>query len=267
MNNRLFLLAAIGLGLFAALLNWVYLSQAQAAGVTVLRVKDDQFLSAGNLVNPTQLEEVTIFGDVGQLQRLVVTKNDFSNFSKVPLSEPLGPGDLLLLSSFNVRGDEGIRQALVPGERAISLRVTDEAKAAAYFVRPGDVVDLWGSFAGQALVIKKRARVAAVGETYRIAEEGRAGDRTFRTITIIVPEADVMPLLTNIDLAGNQVTLSLVGPEDAKLQPEPALAALPSTAASAAAAAARNQRPSRNMVMPATPPAAGQSAAPAGQPR
>jgi hypothetical protein len=158
MNNRTFVVAALALGLVAAVLNYVYLSSAEASGVVVLKVKPDTTLKAGSLPLPDAFDRVTIYGDLGQLKNLVVTDADFPNYIKMPLTETLKSGDLLYLSAFSVQGDQGIRQELMPGERAFALTVPDEAKAAAYFVRPGDVVDVWGSLAGQSLVLKERAR-------------------------------------------------------------------------------------------------------------
>ncbi len=269
MNNKTFVIAAIALGLVAALLNYVYLSSSQTEGLTVLRVRPDVTASAGALPAYEWFEPVTIYGEIGQLKNFVVTQDDFANFQSVPLTETLGPGDLLRLSSFAVSGDSGLRQDLKQGERAITISVANEEKAAAYFVRPGDVVDLWGNFNGQAILLKERARVAAVGEIYKVADAGTGTDRAFRTITLFVPETDVSPLLTNISVAGGSVTVSLVGPEDSKLQPKPATQSLATIASQQLANQAANKGP-RPIVMPAAtaaPAPAAAAPAPAAQPQ
>ena len=76
--------------------------------------------------------------------------------------------------------------------------------------------------------MKERACVKAVGESHVTPEstKGSKAGVNYRTITVVVAENDVQSLIQNVALAGNAVTLSLVGPCDPNAQNIPALPAL-----------------------------------------
>lgn len=223
-GSKKLLVVAILLGLIAAALNWLYLSSLEASTMTVLKVKG-QPVVAGTLVSKNMFEPIKISGNLKQLQSLVLTENDFPAFEQRRLAETLQPGQLLLLRSFELTGDNPVRDSIGPGQRALSFNVAEEAGAVAYFVRPGDSVDIWGRVGGSAYRLKERACVKAVGESHvtpEPAKNSRSGV-TYSTITVVVAEADVQSLIQNVALAGDQVTLSLVGPCDHTAPVIPAL--------------------------------------------
>jgi Flp pilus assembly protein CpaB len=245
LSKRITLIAAIALGLLAAVINWSYMASIRGSGLTVLRVKDGKAIKAGQLVSADMFEPVTIYGDLGKLRNLVVTTAELPAYKSQPVVEPLQTGDLLLLSAFRLQGDSGVRQEVGPGERALTVQVGDESRAVGYFIRPGDVVDVWANINGQAYMLKDHARVAAVGEVYQLASEGGQGpkgaDRKFRSVTLVTSAKDIEALVHNIGLAGGRVTLALVGGDDANTPAGPALEPITTLARGAAepAAAAR----------------------------
>jgi Flp pilus assembly protein CpaB len=256
-SNRTVLIAAIVLGALAALMNMVYISSAQPTAVTVLKVKPGQKLRAGQVVTSDMFDPVTVYGDdIGQLSRIAVPESELGSFKDQPILEVLEPGDILLQRAFRLQGDSGVRDQVGPGERALSVAV-GAASSVNYFVRPGDVVDVWGQIASRTLLLKDHARVGAVGETYRLASEG--SKEGYSTVTLIVSAKDVEGLVNNIGLAGGKVTLALVGSEDAGSPSGPALepmiapteAPAPGGAAPAARGTAAVNRPAPAAARPA----------------
>jgi Flp pilus assembly protein CpaB len=225
-GSKKLLVIALGLGLIAAAMNWIYLSRLEASTITVLKVKS-QPLPAGTLVNKNMFETIRISGNLKQLQSFVLTESELPAFEQKPLAETLQPGQLLLLRSFELSGANPVRDSIRPGERALSFNVAAEAGAVAYFVRPGDAVDIWGRVAGSAYKFKERTCVKAVGEQHMVAEPARTGSSktgvTYNTVTVLVAEADVPSLIQNVAVAGSEVTLSLVGPCDPNAPNVPAL--------------------------------------------
>ena len=225
-GSKKLLLVALVLGLIAAAMNWIYLSRLEASTITVLKVKN-QPVAAGTLVTKSMFEPIRISGNLRQLQSFVLTESEFPAFEQKPLAETLQPGQLLLLRSFELSGANPVRDSIRPGERALSFNVAAEAGAVAYFVRPGDSVDIWGRVAGSAYKLKERTCVKAVGEQHNTAEPARSGSSktgvTYNTVTVLVAEADVPNLIQNVAVAGQEVTLSLVGPCDPTAANVPAL--------------------------------------------
>jgi hypothetical protein len=226
-GNKKLLLIAVLLGLIAAVMNWLYLSSLESSTITVLKVKGQPIL-AGTPASKQMFEPIKVSGNLKQLQGLVVSENEFPAFDQKLLAETLQPGQLLLLRSFELTGANPVRDSIRQGERAMSFNVAAEAGAVAYFVRPGDSVDIWGRIGGSAVRMKERACVKAVGESHITPEASKNSKSgvTYSTITVVVSDSDVQSLIQNVALAGDQVTLSLVGPCDANAQNIPALAPL-----------------------------------------
>jgi hypothetical protein len=224
-GSKKLLLIALVLGLIAAAMNWLYLSRLEASTITVLKVKNQPIL-AGTPASKSMFEPIKISGNLKQLQSLVLTESEFPAFDQKPLAETLQPGQLLMLRSFELTSANAVRDSIRPGERALALNVANEAGAVAYFVRPGDSVDIWGRVGGSAYRFKERACVKAVGESHVTAEatKGTKSGVTYSTITVLVAETDVPSLIQNVALAGDEVTLSLVGPCDPNAAP---IAAMP----------------------------------------
>jgi hypothetical protein len=254
-GSKKLLVVALALGLMAAVMNWLYLSGLEASTITVLKVKS-QPVMAGTLVSKNMFEPIKISGNLKQLQSLVLTENEFPAFEQKPLAETLQPGQLLLLRSFELSGDNPVRDSIRPGERALSFNVAAEAGAVAYFVHPGDSVDIWGHVGVNAYRFKERACVKAVGESHVTPEpaKGSKTGLTYSTITVNVSESDVQSLIQNVALAGEGVTLSLVGPCDPSAPSVPALAPLADPKAKPSPAAPAGQQSTRPLSKSEPPP-------------
>jgi Flp pilus assembly protein CpaB len=211
-SSKRLLLVAIILGLLAAIIN--YASAANTSSLTVLKAK--ALILAGTPVSESLFDKVTISGNIKEMRSLVVANDDFQKaFNGRPVTNTLDAGQLLLLRSFDLSGGE-VRESIRQGQRAISIDVPDEAQGVAYFIRPGDSVDVWGSINGAAYRLKEGACVRAVGEGASGPGRVIAGAKQYRTVTIVVPEADVEGLVANLAYAGDSVRLTLIGPCDPK---------------------------------------------------
>jgi Flp pilus assembly protein CpaB len=219
-KSKRLLLVALLLGLLAAILNWA--SSSRVSNLTVLKAKKQ--ILAGTPVTDSMFDRVTISGDLKEMRGLVVDAADFAKaFRNRPVVETLEPGQLLMLRSFDISGDD-VRASIGQGKRAISIEVPDEAQAVAYFVRPGDSVDVWGWVNNTAQPLKEGACVRAVGEAASGSGEREGGEGRYRTVTLVVSETDVRGLVSNLALAENKIRLSLVGHCDPSLE-KPAMKA------------------------------------------
>jgi hypothetical protein len=254
-GGKILLLVALLLGLIAAAMNWLYLARLEASTITVLKVKSQPVL-AGTPVSKSMFEPIRISGNLKQLQSLVLTESEFAAFDQRPVAETLQPGQLLMLRSFELTSANPVRDSIRSGERALSLNVAAEAGAVAYFVRPGDSVDIWGRVGGSAYRLKERACVKAVGESHITAQSSQGSSRSginYSTITVLVGEADVPSLIQNVALAGDQVTLSLVGACDPNAASIPAMAPLTDPKAKIPPVLAAGQQPAPATREPAAP--------------
>src|SRR5215212_9850411 len=140
-QKRIFIIAAF-LGAVAIFLNLMYMSDSKRERLVVY--KAGKLMKAGEVVNEGSFEKVELWGDVGQMRSAVVDSESFAAFAQQPLAETLTPGDILLTRSFLLSGQGGLRDSIGETQRALTLEVVDEAQAVGYFVRPGDMVDIWG---------------------------------------------------------------------------------------------------------------------------
>jgi hypothetical protein len=201
------LIVAIMLGLSAGGANWAYLRRIERSKLTVLKAK--KRIPAATQVDGSLFEEVTIAGDVGKMKSLFVAKEDFGAFKKATLTESLQPGQLLMLRSFYFDKESVSRPPA--GQRAISIKVEDEANAVGYSIRPGHSIDIWGYIDGKSQLLKKQACVTAVGGVYLAPDKEQAKDDDYKSVTIYVDEKDVECLTNNLWQAGRKTKITLVG--------------------------------------------------------
>jgi Flp pilus assembly protein CpaB len=209
MNKKLILYIAIGLGVVAGAMNWIYLTKAEGAQLKVLKAKER--IPAGQPVNREQFEAITFSGDVAKMKTVVIPEDDFAAFANRSLAETLEPGQILLLRSFQLTGEGGIRDGIGEGQRALSIEVRNEENAVAYFVKPGDSVDVWAWIGNTPYKIKGRACVRAIGDAHFLPNDTTGKEGRYRTVTLVVKEEDVRGLLANVTLAEGKVFLTLVG--------------------------------------------------------
>ncbi|MBO0860922.1 MAG: hypothetical protein J2P21_21050 [Chloracidobacterium sp.] len=206
-KDRLLLVAAIMLGLLAGGANWTYMSRIERSKLTLLKAKKK--IPAASQVDESSFEEITIAGDVGKMKSLFVAKEDLGAFKKATLTETIQPGQLLTLRSFYFDKESVSRPPA--GQRAISIKVEDEANAVGYSIRPGHAIDIWGYINGKSQLLKKQACVSAVGGVYLAPDKERAKDDDYKSVTIYVDEKDVQCLTNNLWLADRKTKITLAG--------------------------------------------------------
>jgi hypothetical protein len=208
-SRRVLMIAAL-LGVLAAALNFMYMYDVSRQSLTVY--KANRVVKAGEPLDEGSFEKVVLTGDVGKMRSVAVDTDSFAAFAQQPLAESLEPGDILLTRSFLLGGQTGLRDSIGKNQRALSLAVADEAQAVGYFVRPGDMIDVWGVTGTTAFPIAKAACVKAIGDAYLVPQEG-GRDGRYRSVTIFVPadDAKVEDLLSNVSLAEDELSLALVG--------------------------------------------------------
>ncbi len=156
-----------------------------------------------------------------------VSVKDVTRILGVPPKADIKKGEPILASHFREGGVAGLStrflsQAILPGERAITVRV-DEETGVAGLIRPGDYVDILGTFnkvqgnmISQTVTILQSVPVLAIGSqvgTKLNKNQARVG-RSYRTITLsVTPEEAEL-----IEFARRKTKLVFVlrNPEDTK---------------------------------------------------
>ncbi|MEW5768091.1 MAG: Flp pilus assembly protein CpaB [bacterium] len=102
---------------------------------------------------------------------------------------------------------------VIPGERRAATIVVDNTGAVSYLVKPGDIVDVIGTFsenfAGEdvAKIIVQNAQVMATGQTYRPLSEKKTEDdeekppEVFDTVTLAITPEEAEKLILGADKA------------------------------------------------------------------
>lgn len=149
-----------------------------------------------------------------------LTKQDLPILSSTALRRPLKTGDIISYSHLSRTVQEGLRDMVPPGKRAVSIRVNEET-AVGNFVQAGDVVDIVATLVSsdkEKAVTKPlltNVRVLAVGGEY-----GDSSDQTFAqrgqysTVTLEVTMEDAERLIFARDQLRAVMTLLLRNPKD-----------------------------------------------------
>lgn len=221
LKPRWVLAIAVGFGLAAAALNWIYMGQLSKKTMRLLKVKGPGSIQAGTPVTRDMFSEVTVSGEIAEMRDVVVDSDSFGAFEQQPVAETLKPGYLLLTRSFSVTGAGGFRDSIPQNQIALSLNIDREAEAVGYNVKPDDLVQVWGEIGGEAVIIAKNVCVRAVGDAYSIPTETNREGR-YRSVTVFLPdvEQDTGNFLSNVVLAGNKIRLALKGPCAAGIAPQ-----------------------------------------------
>jgi pilus assembly protein CpaB len=225
-NAKLTLGLAVLAGLVAVFFVQRYVSGVQGETITVFKAGADQY--AGEVL--TSVEEVvipaTLFPD---LLNDAPTSELTDYVMSTPLRANVNAGELLLYQHFDSAVDPGVRSEIPPGMKAISITV-DEVSSVAYFVQPGDLVDVLGTFAGSEQLpgggpqtntafadistrpIVQAVRVLAVGGQHRRSE--RQVLEPYSSVTLLVSMEEAAKLVFARDLMAANMTLVLRGEGD-----------------------------------------------------
>jgi len=201
-------------------------------GETITVYKAASNVAAGELLG-NQVEEVTIpSGLFPNLFQEAPTSELVELVKTTPLRDSVSTGDILLFRHFDSAVDRGVRTEISPGMKAISIPV-DEVSSVAFFVQPGDVVDVLATFLGSSdapgpqvnaemFELSTRAVVQAV-PVLAVGNKHRASDRQtqepYSSVTLLVTMEEAAKLIFARDFFGANMTLVLRGEDDTEVNP------------------------------------------------
>jgi pilus assembly protein CpaB len=226
LNAKFTLGLAVLAGLVAVFLVRNYVSNLQGETITVFKAGADQ--AAGQVL--TSVEEVVIPASLfPNLLNDAPTAELLGYVTSTPLRANVRAGELLLYQHFDSAVDPGVKAEIPPGMKAISILV-DEVSSVAYFIQPGDIVDVLGTFAGSEQLpaggpqantafidistrpVVQAARVLAVGGEHRRSD--RQIRQPYSSVTLLVTMEEAAKLVFARDLMAANMTLVLRGDGD-----------------------------------------------------
>jgi pilus assembly protein CpaB len=224
-GRKILLVVAIVAGLGAALLVKQHIDELVGDTVTVYKATEDRGVGA---VIGSAYEAITLpaglFPDVLE----EAPDENFLDYIEVtPLRARVAAGDILLFRHFDSSVDPGVLPSIPAGKKAISIEV-DQASAVSYFIEPGDLVDVMGTFSAlddsaqqaQADVlpqvstrpILQAVEVLAVGSEYRPSERQKL--EPYGSVTLLVSMEEAAKLIFARDYYNVKLTLILRSKDD-----------------------------------------------------
>lgn len=236
MKPKHLLILSIAAGLIAVVLVQIQLRKEKGSPVVVFRATKAVGVgeTIGSGVEPVTLPGENLFPNLlkeaptGDMEEFVTT---------TPVREPIHPGEIVLFRHLETTVDPGIRAAIPPGKKAVSIPV-DEVTSVSYMVQPGDKVDVLAALprpveltepevitdvlAGQAsggIALETRpllqgVEVLAVGRRNRPSDRVLRGEATYGAVTLLVSMEEAQKLVYARDVLGSPMTLVLRSPED-----------------------------------------------------
>ena len=229
MNPKIVLLLAVIAGLLAAFMVQQHVKNIKGESVVVFRAtasaREGEFIGAN-------VEEIEIpAGLFPTLMKEAPTADLADYVANTELRQPVEEGDLLLYRHFDASTDQGVLPEIPPGMKAISIPVT-QISSVSYFVQPGDVVDVMGTFTGAMLSAENQSneamadistrpilqavRVLAVGEQYRPGS--RQIVEPYASVTLLVTMEEAAKVIFAQDFYAVRLTLVLRGEGDDQVQ-------------------------------------------------
>jgi len=222
MNKKVLIIIAIVAGLIAAFLVQSHIASLTGESVTVFRATKD--VKVGGLVGGGA-EPVTLPANLfPDALEEALTPEFQSYMARTPVRLAVSKGDLLLFRHFDSSIDPGVLPAIPAGKKAISIPVS-QTSAVAYFVQPGDYVDVMGTFVEHASglasqeelltstrPILQAVEVLATGDRYRPVEAQR--QQSYSTVTLLVTMEEAAKLIFAKDYYGVAFTLILRSRDD-----------------------------------------------------
>jgi pilus assembly protein CpaB len=221
---------AIVAGLVAVFLVQRQMDNMRGETITVYKAAADH--AAGEVLG-SQIEEVTIpAGLFPNLFQEAPTSELVDLVQTSPLREGVRTGDILLFRHFDSAVDRGVLADIAPGMKAISIPV-DEVSSVAFFVQPGDTVDVLATFLGSndaagpqvnaemfelsTRAVVQAAKVLAVGDKHRPTD--RQMTEPYSSVTLLVTMEEAAKLIFARDFFGASMTLVLRGENDTAVDP------------------------------------------------
>jgi pilus assembly protein CpaB len=178
---------------------------------------------AGKPVTAADYKEIPLPRKIyEQVISYAVTKQDLPILAATPLRRQLNNGDIISYSHLSRTVQEGLRDMIAPGQRAVSIQVSEETSVS-NFVQPGDMVDIMATLmGGQAAAARNVTkplltgiRVLAVGGDYAdtnnraFAQRGR-----YNTVTLELSMEQAERVIAARDQLRATMTLLLRNPKD-----------------------------------------------------
>jgi pilus assembly protein CpaB len=147
-----------------------------------------------------------------------LTKQDLPILASTALRRPLKTGDIISYSHLSRTVQEGLRDMIPQGKRAVSIRVTDETSVS-NFVQPGDLVDIIATMVSTEKAVTKPLltgiRVLAVGGEYGDTTDQAFAQRgQYSTVTLEVSTEEAERMIFARDQLRANMTLLLRNPKD-----------------------------------------------------
>ena len=221
MTSKKISVAALIVAILAVILVNLYVGALRrsytADPVVVFQATRD--ISTGKPVSAKDYKEINLPRKIFEsITAYAVTKQDLPILMSTPLRRPLKAGEIISYSHLSRTVQEGLRDTIPPGKRAIALRVTEETSVS-NFVQPGDMVDVVATMMGNEKMVTRpllsAIRVLAVGGEY-----GDSSDRAFvqrgqySTVTLEVAPEQAERLIFARDQLRATMTLLLRNPKD-----------------------------------------------------
>ncbi len=257
MNRKILLAVAIVAGLGAALLVKQHLDNLMGDTITVYKATKD---AAVGEVLGSSVEAVTLpAGLFPDVLEEAPDENFLDYIQATPLRARVGEGDILLFRHFDAGVDPGVLPAIPAGKKAISIAV-DQASAVSYFIQPGDLVDVMGTFSANntepvqpasteiqvprvsTRPILQAVQVLAVGSEYRPSERQKL--EPYGSVTLLVTIDEAAKLIFARDYYNVKMTLVLRSKDDTDVASQ-----LPSVGVDTRNFDAIGNEPSRNLII------------------
>lgn len=204
-KERRMLLIALGLGLLAFLLVFVFIRKVAGQRIQVLRVKET--IPAGTKFSRGMFEVMGISGELAQMNKTFLNAAEAESYLGKPLAVELQPGELVTLRSFN----RNVGLTPPRGKHAVPIPVPNDVDSGAYALRPGQPVNIFATYNNTTQLLRGGACVAAVGGMQTVPATADGREVRYRTVTVYVDPDEEEALLNNVHLAGDRVTLTVIG--------------------------------------------------------
>lgn len=174
---------------------------------------------AGKPVTASDYREVVLPRKIFQsVTAYALTKQDLPILMTTTLRRPLKTGDIISYSHLSRTVQEGLRDMIPQGKRAVSIRVNEET-AVGNFVQSGDLVDIVATLITTEKAVTKPiltgVRVLAVGGEYSDTSDQTFVQRgQYSTVTLEVTVEEAERIIFARDQLRANMTLLLRNPKD-----------------------------------------------------
>jgi len=198
----------------------VYVAQVRGEytgnAVVVLQATHD--VAEGKPVAPGDYKEVPLPRKLFEtVTSYAVTKDDLPILASTPLRRALKTGDIISYSHLSRTVQEGLRDTIAPGKRAVAIQVTEETSVS-NFVQPGDIVDIISTLATKEKAVTRPlltgVRVLAVGGEYGATAQTLAQRGKYATVTVETTVEEAERLIFAREQLRATMTLLLRNPKD-----------------------------------------------------